>query len=54
MNRGPRLFLAMAIVCAGLALIGDGWSRVACVCGALTCLLAYLKPGTTNRKDGTR
>lgn len=50
MKRGPRLFLAMAIVCAGLALVVDGLSRVPCICGAVTCALAYFKPGTTNRK----
>ncbi|MEU7679760.1 hypothetical protein AB0C42_33660 [Micromonospora taraxaci] len=52
MKRGPGLFLAMAIACAVLALVVDGLSRVPCICGAVTCLIAYLKPSNTNRKDG--
>jgi hypothetical protein len=52
MKRGPGLFLAMAIVCAGLALVVDGLSRVTCICAAVCCSIAYLKPRTTNRKDG--
>ncbi|MBM0232891.1 hypothetical protein JNW91_14090 [Micromonospora sp. STR1_7] len=51
MKRGPGLFLVMAIVCAGLALVVDGLSRVACVCGAVTCLIAYLKPSTTDKEN---
>ncbi|MBM0235436.1 hypothetical protein JNW91_28840 [Micromonospora sp. STR1_7] len=50
MRRGPGLFLAMAIMCAGLAVIVGGWSRVACVCSAVTCLCAWLKPCPTSRK----
>ncbi|WP_430497848.1 hypothetical protein ACQRWP_23795 [Micromonospora trifolii] len=52
MPRGPRLFLAMAILLVGLAVVVDGLSRVACVSAAVTCLLAYFYPRPTNRKDG--
>lgn len=41
MNRRPRLLLAMAAVNVALALVVDGWGRVACICAAVTCLLAY-------------
>ncbi|WP_330438838.1 hypothetical protein OHB44_28105 [Micromonospora sp. NBC_00821] len=52
MKRGPGLFLAMAILLVGLAVVTDGLSRVACICATVTCLIAWLKP--TNRKDGKR